>query len=268
MILVTMGCLVVMLWPRPLRSAPPASQLIAHQTQCRDNLRQLATAQLMYTADHQGRFCPSYQDYDSMSFTSVWMGAMAAYHGRPDGVWLCSSTTNPPSNYYRGSAEAPWTFTDPATGKTTLGSYAINSSLGLGRNFKPSREANFKPKNVFHQQSAVRIPERTPIFVDAVYWNCSLEETDAPSRNLYEPLDSVVTAGTYKRVLTQFIARHGDFAPAQAPRELESNELPGAINLAFADGHIENVALGKLWTFHWHKYWDPAKVPAPHPAPK
>src|SRR5688572_3791174 len=203
-ILATIGCLAVMLWPRACRnsSAPPTGKLFAHRTECLDNLRQLATSQLMYTGDHQGRFCPSYLDYASTDFKSVWMGAMANYHGRPDGVWLCSATTNPPANYYRGSAEAPWTFTDPVTAGTTAGSYAINSSLGMGRNFKLAKEANFKPRNVFDRQDAVRKPALTPMFSDAVYWNCALEETDAPSRNLYEPLGNVVTVGNFKRILT------------------------------------------------------------------
>ena len=267
-ILATIGCLVAMLWPRTCRVAASSSKLVAHRSQCLDNLRQLATAQMMYAADHQGKFCPGYLDYETTDFKSVWMGAMANYHGRPDGVWLCSATTNPPANYYRGSAEAPWTFTDPITAKTTAGSYAINSSLGLGRNFKLAKEANFKPKNVFHQQDAVRKPAHSPMFNDAVYWNCALEETDSPSRNLYEPQGNVVAVGSYMRILTQFVARHGNFAPAQAPRELETDELPGAINITFVDGHAENVPLEKLWKLYWHKNWDPAKVPAPHPAPK
>jgi len=222
----------------------------------------------MYAGDNRERFCPSYLDYNSLELKNVWMGALASYHGRPDGVWLCPATTNPPADSYRGSAESPWTYTDPVTGATIPGSYAVNGYLGLGRNYKGTKEANFKPKNVFSSQPTVRKPALTPVFSDAVYWNCGLEETDSPSRNLYEPEGNVATADTFKRILTQFIARYGDFPAADAPRQLSSDTLPGAINITFVDGHAENVPLENLWTLYWHKNWDPNKVPSPHPSPK
>jgi prepilin-type processing-associated H-X9-DG protein len=100
-----------------------------------------------------------------------------------------------------------------------------------------------------------------------MYWNCSLEETDAPERNLYEPRGSIGSSGI-RKILTQIIARHGDFPAADAPREIEGETLPGAINIAFVDGHAENVPLENLWTLYWHRNWDPARVTAPHPAPR
>jgi prepilin-type processing-associated H-X9-DG protein len=69
-------------------------------------------------------------------------------------------------------------------------------------------------------------------------------------------------------VHTQFIARHGDFPASEAPREETSEFLPGAINMAFVDGHAETVPLENLWTLYWHKNWDPKKITLPHPAPK
>jgi len=267
-VLVTIACLFAMFWPGKKRSGQTMGRLVAHRSLCLDNLRQLATAEFMYSADNRGRFCPSYLDYDSLELKNVWMGALTNYHARPDGVWLCPATTNPPTASYRGSAEAPWTYTDPASGLTTPGSYAINGYLGLGRNYKLAKEANFKPKLVFHEQATVRQPGRTPLFSDAVYWNCGLEETDSPPRNLYEPEGNIVAVGNFKRILTQFIARHGDLPASQAPRELDSESLPGAINLTFVDGHAATVPLENLWTLYWHKNWDPTKVPSPHPPPK
>jgi prepilin-type processing-associated H-X9-DG protein len=240
----------------------------AHRAQCLANVRQLAVAELIYAADHRGRFCPGYLDYDALALKNVWMGTLADYHGRPDGVWLCPSVTNPPSSSYRGSAEAPWTYTDPVSGKSTRGAYAINGYLGLGRNYKKAKDTTFKVQNVFYLESAVQQPARTPVFNDAVYWNCILEETASPSRNLYEPQGIIVATGRVKRVLTQFVARHGDFPASQAPREVTSNFLPGAINIAFADGHAGTVPLENLWTLYWHRGWDAIKVPRPHPPPK
>ncbi len=235
---------------------------------CLANVKQLAAAQLVYAADNRGRFCPSYLDYNSAALTNVWMGALARYHGRTNGVWLCPSATNPPPRSYSGAADAPWTFRDRETGGAIHGSYAINGYLGLGRNYKQPKKVSLKVANVFHEQSAVRRPALTPVFCDAIYWNCRLEESDAPPRNLYQPQGIALTPGASKRVHTQFIARHGDFPASEAPRELASDSLPGAINLAFVDGHAETVPLENLWTLYWHKNWNPAKVASPHPEPR
>jgi prepilin-type processing-associated H-X9-DG protein len=58
------------------------------------------------------------------------------------------------------------------------------------------------------------------------------------------------------------IPRHGSrpariptFHPRQAP-------LPGAINVSFYDGHVEQVKLDRLWQLSWHKdYVAPKKRP-------
>jgi len=236
--------------------------------QCLANLKRLTAAQLLYAEDNLGRFCPSYLDYDSVTLTNIWMGALADYHGRTNGVWLCPSATNTPPKSYAGTADSPWTFRDRESGAATQGSYAINGYLGLGRNYKKPKKVSLKMANVFHQQSAVKQPALTPVFCDAIYWNCCLEEFDAPPRNLYQPQGVVLVPGAFKRVQTQFIARHGDLPASEAPRELTSEFLPGAINIAFADGHAETVQLENLWTLYWHKNWDPNKVPLPHPAPR
>ena len=39
-------------------------------------------------------------------------------------------------------------------------------------------------------------------------------------------------------------------------------KLPGAINFAFYDGHVEQVQLERLWSLYWHKdYVAPEKRP-------
>jgi len=40
------------------------------------------------------------------------------------------------------------------------------------------------------------------------------------------------------------------------------NDLPGGINIAFADNHVELVRLERLWNLTWHRNWAaPAKRP-------
>jgi len=39
-------------------------------------------------------------------------------------------------------------------------------------------------------------------------------------------------------------------------------KLPGAINVSFWDGHVEQVKLEGLWQLYWHRdYVPPAKRP-------
>lgn len=268
---VVIGIVCFFLFLLPLRLSNGTLQYVAPNLErvrrllCLANVKQLAAAQNMYVEDHRGKFCPSYLDYDAEKFRNIWMGALAKYHGRTNGEWLCASATNPPTHYYKGTADSPWTYT--VSDSVTHGGYGINGYLGLGKNYEQTKEGSFKVRNVFHEKYAVRRPALTPFFTDAMYWNCRLEETDAPSRNLYQPQGLAQSAGGYK-ILTQFVARHGDFPASEAPRELESDTLPGAINVAFADGHAETVPLEDLWTLYWHKNWSPSKVSQPHPAPK
>jgi prepilin-type processing-associated H-X9-DG protein len=58
------------------------------------------------------------------------------------------------------------------------------------------------------------------------------------------------------------IARHGN-SPRPPPGWWPpSQRMPGAINVAFFDGHAQLVPLENLWQLYWHKdYVPPAKRP-------
>ncbi len=58
------------------------------------------------------------------------------------------------------------------------------------------------------------------------------------------------------------IPRHGN-RPRTVPRYWpRSQRLPGAINVAFFDGHGQQVRLDNLWQLYWHVgYQPPAKRP-------
>jgi prepilin-type processing-associated H-X9-DG protein len=49
------------------------------------------------------------------------------------------------------------------------------------------------------------------------------------------------------------IPRHGSAPPNIAPGYPPGSKLPGAINVAFYDGHVETVQLEKLWNLSWHR---------------
>ena len=54
------------------------------------------------------------------------------------------------------------------------------------------------------------------------------------------------------------IARHGSRSASRAPRDFStSDQMPGAINMGMADGHVELVKLEDLWKYYWHLDWQP-----------
>lgn len=135
----------------------------------------------------------------------------------------------------------------------------------------------------FRTESDLENPANTPVFADGTagttliirvwdgdsltgfgFWGVGPVATDLPAVNL-------VTGGTSwadgtflqtvgMRVFT--IPRHGS-RPSNVPTNHPvASLLPGAINVSFYDGHVEQVKLERLWQLNWHKeYKAPAKRP-------
>ena len=73
----------------------------------------------------------------------------------------------------------------------------------------------------------------------------------------------LLISGPVARGIGDFaIPRHGS-RPRNVPAKFNfQNRLPGAINLSFFDGHVEQVRLEKLLSLYWHRDWQtPAKRP-------
>jgi prepilin-type processing-associated H-X9-DG protein len=66
----------------------------------------------------------------------------------------------------------------------------------------------------------------------------------------------------YGRMRSFCIPRHGS-RPNPVPTYWPPEQpLPGAVNVAFFDGHGELVKLDRLWQLYWHKdYQPPGKRP-------
>jgi len=99
--------------------------------------------------------------------------------------------------------------------------------------------------------------------MDAINYYVAPLETDGPGNpaDLYHG----IPGGWGLDMGNCLIDRHGRRAPSSAPRSVDyvpGNVLPGAINMAFFDGHQENVKLNDLWNFQWHQDW---VTPSPHP---
>jgi prepilin-type processing-associated H-X9-DG protein len=155
-----------------------------------------------------------------------------------------------------------------------VGSYGANGWIngnwwtGEGRN-----------DYVFRTEGQVQDASRTPVFGDAVSYNWfglglggwgSPTATDLPAKNLETGGSgglSITTIGGDSAFLSGGISiftipRHGS-RPARVPTDHPvSAKLPGAINMAFYDGHAETVRLESLWSLYWHNgYVPPGKRP-------
>src|SRR6185436_9265995 len=96
-------------------------------------------------------------------------------------------------------------------------------------------------ERAFRSEGEIGQPSQTPTFADAVhFWWVWPQATDRPAANL-ETGQPWVGMGTGMGALT--IPRHGS-RPNRVPTDHRPDQaLPGAINVAFYDGHVELVKL-------------------------
>jgi len=192
----------------------------------------------------------SHAAYDSSAGPgALWMGN--EYYANQKLILLCPSTHEPaapiPNANLGGAADLAWDWGQSVTPPLT-GSYAINGWLYDSTILDFGENTQF----LFGKESAIEKPTLTPVFMDSVWVDLWPSESDAPARNVYNPLYSS-TAGMGRCT----IARHGG-SVARAPTSLSPGQvLPGAINMGLADGHAEQVKLQTLWNYYWHLRWVP-----------
>lgn len=74
-------------------------------------------------------------------------------------------------------------------------------------------------------------------------------ETDRLARNLYN-------GDKFQGAMVRFtILRHAAGREAAVTNFNPKDRLPGGVNVAFADNHVELARLENLWNLTWHKNW-------------
>ena len=185
-------------------------------------------------------------------------------YGRVDSAWW-----NSDSEVYRA-----WIFSGAASDRAVqpkfrAGSYGLNLYLfkterhfasDSGSLFTVTASGNFK------SEARIQWPAMTPVLPESTVWFDLADPSwtwgdGTPPTWVYvigrgDPL--LVNSG-----LSFFaLARHGN-RPGRIPDHWAPGQrLPGAINVAFFDGHVERVQLERLWQLYW--YYDcqpPGKRP-------
>src|SRR6185503_2107637 len=116
----------------------------------------------------------------------------------------------------------------------------------------------------FAVEGEVRDPSLTPVLADGVGWWWEGANWAGPQAYDFPATD--LAAGVYPgapwSIAGFTIPRHGSRPSKVSTNYPATSKLPGAINVAFYDGHVETAKLERLWSFYWHKdYVLPAKRP-------
>ena len=219
----------------------------AHSIKCVSNLKQIGMANFMYFSD-----AGKPVNYDN--WPELWMTRLANQYAAINQVRICPTAPerSPEKLKKDTSAEGwvtrAWLVTDNV--KFYQGSYALNGYL-----YTESPYGD--PKNMIKSESDITYTSRTPFFADSVWVDAWPDVNDRPAKNLFD--GDKFQGGGISRIA---IPRHNS-SLAAASRNFDSKQtLPGAVNVDFADNHVETVRLEELWNLYWHKNWTPpAKRP-------
>jgi prepilin-type processing-associated H-X9-DG protein len=208
-------------------------------------------------ATNQGWICPAAPEKKTNAWTMTPYSAPPdLYQGSVDSAWVISERVGWYRSWFWGGIP-----------ERRAGSYAPNSWISGGAwwwNRVIGSETDPLQRERFYNENQIRDNSRTPVFADGISawwtgagWSSGPRATDLPAKDLM----TGSMPGPYGMGMFT-IPRHGS-RPRSVPRDFNPrNKLPGAINVSFYDGHVEQVKLEHLWSLYWHKDWQtPPKRP-------
>lgn len=102
----------------------------------------------------------------------------------------------------------------------------------------------------FRTEGEMEYPSLIPLVSDAQVWGAFPLAADSKSYNLRGGDDLPIG-----ELASIALPRHG--STAIRVNLSRGAPLPGAVNVAFFDGHVELVKLDRLWQLYWHKGYEP-----------
>lgn len=194
--------------------------------------------------------------------------------------WICPSAPpgKPDPNGSFGTVSSAWEGASwglgypehgarPGTVRRRAGSYAYNLWIQDWQKLSGQPVYNEIPRSEFHSEGEIVRPFQTPLVADAVMEAVRpLARDPAPQSLIYGgrmyPSGSL---GTYGAMELMGIPRHGK-RPTPVPDTFQASKpIPGRVNVVFFDGHVQSIPPDKLWSFYWHKgYEPPSRRPGLH----
>jgi prepilin-type N-terminal cleavage/methylation domain-containing protein/prepilin-type processing-associated H-X9-DG protein len=151
--------------------------------------------------------------------------------------------------------------------KSRMGSYAFNGWMLGGAQqiligIPAGERRNLNGDVSFFVEGQVQNPALAPVVADGMYPFAWPLASDRPPLNLVGGYISEPSPDPGGDMQLMGIPRHGNRPRPVLTRWPADKLLPGAINVSFFDGHVEQVQLERLWQLYWHKdYEPPAKRP-------
>ena len=226
-------------------------KLKAYETQCRSNQRQINLSFRVAVDEAMGRFDkPEIRDW----------GEYRSYIPK-EPIWFCprAPRVTKPSisgGWELGTAFRAWySYVDlyNATPGERGSSYNRNSNIDAAAGNQDSNIPRTQSgrTDIFLSESDMLHPGLTPVTADSTSFAASPWESDLPATNLLLGSKALSAMGTMT------IPRHGSTSVTAPNYWPQTRPLPGAINVAFYDGHGELVRLDNLWQLYWSRDWRP-----------
>lgn len=219
----------------------------------------------------KGWICPRAPDR-----ATKWLAAETLGYGTLDSAWTTDTQWLGEdfwpayvANSIRGQADRIAQIKPIRMGSYVVNGWLLRSSYKSGIFTKEPHAGAPDYRARFHAETEIRNPAMTPVFTDGIYpFPVYPMAFHGPSLNpytgvLYEEPASPGGTGIWAGGYMSFIAlpRHGS-RPNKMPDGTlwpYTRPLPGAVNVAFFEGHVEAVPLEKLWWLHWHQDYVPPK---------
>jgi prepilin-type N-terminal cleavage/methylation domain-containing protein/prepilin-type processing-associated H-X9-DG protein len=163
--------------------------------------------------------------------------------------WICPSapTNSQPAAALTemGTVETAWRLGFGLS----AGSYCLNDWFIGYDNFHYKTQSYY-----FMKDAQIEKPELTPLIGDGVNMYSAPMEDDPPPTDLYTGIGTARYGNGWPPFGFWYysIPRHAN-RPRPVPHTWPANlRLPGAINMAFTDGHAQSVKLENLRQLYWH----------------